>query len=106
MAKNSGIDKNPLSADDICKILESSARAGVVTLKVRGLEASFHGGYKQGAATPYAEESPRHEAVSLDAIQRDQELLVREKVANLIVEDPVEYEKLLLDGELTDEQEA
>lgn len=106
MSKNSGVDKAPLSADDICKILESSARNGVTKLTVRGLEASFHGGYTQEVAKPFAEESPRHEAVSLDAIQRDQELLVQERIANLMVEDPVEYEKLLLDGDLTDEQEA
>lgn len=106
MAKTMSIDKTVLSSDDICKILEASSKAGVTTLKVRGLEATFHGGYTQGAAMLVAEESPHHEAVSLDSISRDHELLVQEKLATMLIDDPVEYERLTLNGELTDEDQA
>lgn len=106
MARTMGLDKNLLSADDICKILEASSKAGVTKLTVRGLEVLFTGGYTQEEVIPHAEESPHHEAVSLDSISREHEQLVQEKLATMLIDDPVEYERLTLNGELTDEDPA
>lgn len=101
-------DKNFLSGDEVCKIIESASKARVTKLKFGDLEVFFTPGGLEpadlgpGPALPGAlaqisvEQAKEQEAAILK-----EEILTREdQMAELWLTDPAEAERLLELGEL------
>lgn len=104
-------DNFKLSSEEICQIVETSAKNGVALLKYGTLEVRFGkqteapptSGEVQIAATPDKEISAQtHEQNTKDAIELDELTLREDAIAHMIVEDPVRAEEMLLDEELED----
>lgn len=102
-----------LNAEDICKILRASRESGVYTLKCGPLEVHFgpapitiaDDAYFHGAApTPAAEDLGKITQAQKQAEEASLEeegiRATEERLANLIVEDPLAFEEMLASGEL------
>lgn len=105
-----------LSTNDVCQIIEASAKAGVTELKFGGLHVRFGKTVEQkelGASPSPVQHAPQsysvadlteeqHQTQSRQSLE-DEEIKTREeRLARLLVEDPMAYEQMLRDGELTD----
>lgn len=99
-----------LTAQEICSILGACGAAGVAELKFGDLQVSFHRPVEaQMDQTPpvYQPEaaiSEIHAAQEIEksSIEQEEFDVKTERLALMMVEDPAQYEKLFLDGELTD----
>jgi hypothetical protein len=108
-----------LSREEVCSILETSAKIGVLELKFGDLHATFGRPARQedgrGPLAPYpfvqqphappsvtALTEKEHQEQNSTALEADEVRLREEQLARALVEDPVAYERLLRDGELTD----
>lgn len=112
------INKRPLSSEEACLIIETSAKAGVTELKFGDLHVRFGKPAEQivgmTIVDPYpvhqAPQSPsvkdlteeQHQNQTKQAIEAEEIRTREDQLARLLVEDPEAYEKLLRDGELTD----
>lgn len=109
-----------LSGSDACLIIEASAKAGVSELSFGTLHVKFGrpaetremSGFP-GIAYPvvkqHAAPAPmndltdaQHKQQARDALELDEILTREDQLARALVEDPVLYEELLQQGELTD----
>jgi hypothetical protein len=104
MASKKTVDKLELSADDICKILEVSARTGVTTLTAFGLSVSFQGSTASKKDQEPTPESYEHESISRETLEEEQKLLEQAKIDDMMITDPVAYEESLMRGDLVDEE--
>lgn len=120
--------KNSLTAADVCSIIEASATAGLSSLKFGELEISFLQklgqvqtstvGYiqpidaaeiKQSGLPPILPHSPygglskeEHEKRTKDQIEAEELNAKADYLAELLITDPLKYEQLLSQGELSD----
>jgi hypothetical protein len=94
-----------LTAKDICNILRACRESGASKLKFAGIEAEFFPAdyMKASESLPEAEISVEQAAVvDEQQLARDEFRAKSERLAMMLIEDPAQYEKLLLDGELAD----
>lgn len=106
--------ESSLSADEICRILEASAKAGVRVLKFGTLEATFEPSgvvpptatdQRPAPPTPAAEiAEPNHERQTRESIELDELALREDQVGELLLSDPLEAERLISEGELGDNE--
>jgi hypothetical protein len=109
-------EKSRLSREDVCSIIEASAKAGIAELQFGDLHLKF--GQKADAVRvefPYpvqqSSASPDVKALTTDqhekqtkAVLEQETLRSREdRLAWALVSDPELYEQLLRDGELTND---
>lgn len=101
------------SADDICRILEASAKAGVRTLKFAGLDVEFesagvtnpNGAPAHYIAPPTAEiAEPNHVAQDRESRLMDELKMREDQIEELLLSDPVEAERLIAQGELAEDE--
>jgi hypothetical protein len=101
-----------LTASEICKIIKSGKECGVSTVVVRDTYVRIEFGVAAQAPEPTPTAQPSkveiEEQLPLSDIQysRDsKELEEEDELAELAIEDPVEYERRLAAGELEDGKE-
>lgn len=110
-----GSKKTSLSCRDVCDIIKVSAKAGVYKLKFKDLHIEF-GRPTEGVNSPVQQNIAINPVVDLtgeqhyqqtkNAVEADEVSLREEQLARLLVEDPVKYEELLRDGELSDDMDS
>jgi hypothetical protein len=90
------LKKNPFSADDLCRIIDSCAKQGVKEFSVGGVELRFHD------APPAQQKvlTPDHARNDKEALLHSELLEKEDRVAMMILEDPEEFERQLVAGEL------
>lgn len=107
----------PFPNDDaVCKILEACARFGVVRIEMPGLKADLalqvgfqHATQGAGPTIPplLAEETIRAQEKAEAASLESQELAAKEqRIAELLLTDPLAAEELLMEGALTPDEDA
>lgn len=121
-----GAEKRGLSSDELCSILEASAKAGVTKLLFRDLHVEF--GTKsenqvldlrglqlpeypvvqqRRDSAPVGELTEKqHASLKKDALEDEETRLRQERLALALVEDPVMFEQLLRDEELSDDVDS
>jgi hypothetical protein len=105
-----------LTTDEICGLIKVCASNGVTSFKLGPLEVSF-GLKPQEAIAPWREQSPPVVEASgqppedSQAAYSSEEVLLRDELstrqdqlAEMLVTDPLEYERLISEGELTNEE--
>lgn len=116
------IEKGGLPVEEVCRILDASAKAGVTELTFGSLHVKFGrtaenvvGVSFPDHSYPFVHHDPRvsapvknltedqHKQQTKDSIEADELLLREDQLARALVEDPVRYEELLMQGELGDE---
>lgn len=124
---STGNSKRSLSSADVCSIIEASAKAGVTELLFRDLHVRFGmppenqitgpildltrlsmPGYPvvqqdRAEATVGPLTDKQHEQMGKDSLLQEELRTREDELARLLVEDPVKYEELLRDGDLTDD---
>ena len=102
------VDQKTLSRNDLLKLIKACKENGVQELKFQGLHLTF------GATEIVAQESPplateivedranEQEALTVKSALADKISEKEDEVANLMITDPAEYERLILEGELSD----
>lgn len=100
--KHTDID---LSSADVCGIIESCGKAGVRILKYGNLYLSLGPAPLKITHYPLSSDprTPDHVRQNVETLQRDEEEVRAERLRMLMIEDPVEYERQLRDGELENE---
>lgn len=100
-----------LHVDQVCRILEVGAKSGVKELNFLGLRVVY--------GQPVVPESPtptvpslaptssdlteiQHQALSEASLERDEVVMREEQLAEFLVTDPLRYEQMLTNGDLTD----
>lgn len=103
-----------LSTDDVIRIIESSAKCGVVVLKFQDLMVSFDkqvepevvlpGGPANNSASMV--EAPTEQQLQTQdqrAFEKSEMELRDEQLAELAITNPLEFERLINQGELEDD---
>lgn len=90
-----------LMTNDIATIIEACGKAGVRTLKYGSLYLAF--GPAPEKVPVILDQFPDHDAINAETLERDEQEIRDERLRMMMIEDPVEYERQLRDGELTDE---
>jgi hypothetical protein len=97
---------NPLSGQELCAIIEACGKAGVRIVKLPGIYLVLGPRPASPASLAVAREAgPDHRAQNNEALALDELAVKEERMRMLMIEDPLEYERLLKDGEL-DESDA
>jgi hypothetical protein len=96
-----------LSADDLCKIIEKCSTSGVKDFKFGDMSLSFTG--FKGWEVPSVEiqdivapRSERTDTINVSTTQDELEAK-EEMLQQMLIEDPLQYEKLLVQGEFNAE---
>jgi hypothetical protein len=101
--------KHCLTVEEACVIISASAKEGVTTLKWGDLEVTF--GRPQvlfPEPSPFAtipgppQPVPNHEDQDQEALLAEEVRLREERIAEVAINDPVEYERMVAEGELDD----
>lgn len=99
-----------LSTKEVCRIIKLGKKAGLSELKFGELHVSFKSPIEQVAKATMRQ--PRIPSVPVkaptentqkEALAQDELRLREDQLAMALIEDPVRYEQLLRDGELSDE---
>lgn len=103
-----------LSSDDVVRIIEASAKCGVLVLKFQGLMVSFG---KQVEPEVVLPGDPANNSAPLveaptelqmktqdkDALEKSEMDLREEQLAELAITNPLEFERMINQGELEDD---
>lgn len=98
-------EKITFSAKDLCVIIDACKQGGVRELAVGGLMLKFSSlvtlqpKANDGLVGPDLRDAD-HVAQSKEALEIDELLTKEEQLAQLMIEDPVEYERQIVAGEL------
>ena len=100
-----------LLAADVCAIIEACGKAGVRIFKQGNLYLALGEAPKIEAVypmlpvtpLPQAPVGPDHARQNAETLANDEDELRAEQLRMLMIENPMEYERLLRDGELSDE---
>ena len=105
-----GLPKKFLTGSEIESIIQSCAKANVRVLEIHGIRLEFGAGVPSSPPQPAqvssepapseAAISEKHEKQSQEALEQDELRLRRDQLALMLIENPVEYEKLVASGEL------
>lgn len=110
-----GSEKITLSTDEVCKILEVSAKAGVIELKFSTLHVKFGGSAEQVVSNyPFVPSPPttipvniltdeQHKKQSKESLANEEMHVREERLAMALIENPELYEEMLKNGELSDD---
>lgn len=97
---------NELTARDACLIIKAAQDAGARKLSFRGLELEFGvtaPAWPEPEAYPKAPPEATASASTKESVLERDELAAKEdRVAEMVIDDPVEMERLLALGELKD----
>lgn len=101
-----------LSGEELCRLIDTCAKKGVVELKYGPLHVSF--GLKQAKATPgptIPAPSPQYIQVEQDkahaeAIEHEEIVTREEQIAELLITDPLGAEEMLVRGQLEPEDKV
>lgn len=105
--KPNGLEKNSLSAESIIALIKTSSEHGVTSLKFGGLELELGIKTKAAATQPVTEITEQEQKLNDEKNLVRQELESRqEQIDNMLVEDPVQAEKLIADGELVPDDDG
>jgi hypothetical protein len=103
-------EKFDLTAAAVCDIIQTCARSGVAVLKFRDLEVTFgklanvDAPLAPEASLPEAEISePKLRELHEESLNKDVERVREEQLEDLILTNPLEYERLYAAGELGEE---
>lgn len=100
-----------LNCDEICRIMEACAKNGVLTLQFKDLHLQF------GKPTKTSTEKIQSPVTGLEVVLKtpeppkqvtleDEEIAAKEeRIAMATIENPLEAEELLMQGELVDDEE-
>lgn len=106
-----------MSTDDVVRIIETSAKCGVTVLKFRDLKVSFGkptepetvlpgGPANNSAAMVEAPTEQQLKTQDQNAFAKSELELREEQLAELAITNPLEFEKLLNQGELEDDTDT
>jgi hypothetical protein len=107
-----------LSSDEVCGIIEACGKARASELKFAGLYLRFDrsvetaGPYgldqvdRVTSSPPEAEISEIQKTQAADSLVQDEILHKRERLSEMLITDPVEAERLLMQGELEDDGDS
>ena len=111
--------RTPWSTTEICRILEVGAKVGVQELRFHGLHVRFGRPAEPIAPGPALDQTipssaPPEKAISeeqhtkqnQDALEVDELRLKEDRLAQLFIENPLEAERMLMNGELGDAEES
>ena len=96
-----------LNAKDICDIIKACKGSGISELAVgdliirRGNPEALVEGIPTARAKPLLEEK-----IGVESLQTDEQMTKEDRLALLQLEDPLEYERLMLAGDLIDSTEG
>lgn len=94
-----------IETNDILRILKECAKLGVSHLKMGELEISFSPVEMRAEIPKKVREKPRLQAqYEKESIETQEVTLKQDKLDELMLSDPEEYERLLSEGELIDEE--
>jgi hypothetical protein len=100
---------NVLTKDEILEIIGSCATANISHFKYGGLELSFSGNEKTNSSRTENLEPPKptgaallvqHEQQDIEYLKEEEARLKEERISMMLIEDPLQAEKLILNGEL------
>lgn len=97
--------ETPLRLGEVCAIIEACGKAGVRTLRLGDLYLSLGEKPEQPEVlrgTSF-QPMPDHAKQNAAALDHDEEEVRAEQLRMLMIENPMEYERQLRDGELGDE---
>jgi hypothetical protein len=103
------IHKRSLKTSEICTIIEACSQAGVIELKFGDLHVRFAERARSDVTQslpiiPEAEISDEQtQQIATDSLRQDELTLKSERLQQMIIDEPAEFERLLLDGDLIDE---
>lgn len=107
-----GLENLPFSADDICRLLKTCARSGVQSIRWvpgAGLTVTFSGQVPPAGpsapepAAPALVPTPKADEITRRAIEEDGDAAQQATLDELLIQDPAEYERRVIDGSLVDE---
>lgn len=94
-----------IETNDILRILKECAKLGVTHLKMGELEISFSPVEDKADIPKKVREKPKLQAQYERESIETQEVTVKQKnLDELLLSDPEEYERLIIEGELVDEE--
>lgn len=100
-----------LPGSEVCAIIEACGKADVRVLRYKGLYlARGPARPKPPAENPLPSPGypvipvPDHPRQNAEALARDEEEVKAERLRMLMIEDPIEYERQLRDGELEEDE--
>jgi hypothetical protein len=90
-----------LTSTDICRIIKSCSEHGVNTFEYQGIKVSFDQLVTNNSidvANPI--DSVDNEDVTNESNKKDSATLLEDHIAELMITDPVEYERMVNNGEI------
>lgn len=106
-------DKNNFTGKQICEILKACAESGVKSLKLGDLVVEFIGkansteqdaSYEPASPEEINKQIEEAEKLAAFELMNANKTFVEEEIANLQVSDPFEFEELVTQGALEDEE--
>lgn len=100
-----GTKKRAFTAEEVCGIISACGTARVSHFKWDGLEVAFEKAHSEESkpTTPHpVDESTRiiAEKIATDTLVKSEVEVKEEQLANMLIEDPLAYERNLMSGEL------
>lgn len=95
--------ESSFSYEELCRIIEVCQSSGVVEIVLPGLSLKFE--QKNNNTGRYVPE-PDHENNAKESHAQSELELKEEQVAHLMLEDPVEFERQIASGELSEDERA
>lgn len=96
--------------EEVCRILEVSARSGVRLLKLADLHVEFGEvpePVSPGALAPAPDGAePNHERISKEGLEAEELRTREDQIAELVLTDPLAAEEMIRLGELDDDEEG
>jgi hypothetical protein len=93
-----------VSVKDFKKIIGLCKKSGVSRLKLADFEVEFaEKEQKHSKREVKVKDSPNREVIETESLKRAEQALKEEYIGNLLLEDPAEYERLVMQGELHEE---
>ena len=102
-----------LSTDEVCRILEAGAKSGVRELNYSGLHVVYGQPAVPETLSPMAPGSAplpvdltetQHNTLAKASLEKEELQTREDQLAELLVTDPLRYEEMLQNGDLTDDE--
>lgn len=106
---NKRVLKRCLQASDVCAIIKTCKESNVSKLQFGDLQVDFTFHVEQFEAHPITGEAPLEQLIEKqekDTLEKEAMQSKSERLALMAIEDPAEYERLIMAGELEDELES
>lgn len=94
------------SSVDVCRIIKACKDAGIHSLEVQGLKVTFYCSERLGIASgEVVYDNIKQDKVvdnQVEDIEKEERMAKKERLQNMIIDDPMQYEDLLAAEELED----